>query len=313
MDATSSWSVWGLEASIAVQNPALIAEAERLVRGVVAQVDDACSRFRPDSELMRLQPELAAGVDVSPLLAALVQSALEAALWTDGDVDPTLGKDLVALGYDRDIARVRLDPAGAITTVSLPQRRTPGWRLVDLKGQTLTVPRNLQLDLGATAKAVAADRAASLVFDELGCGILVSLGGDIATAGPAPEGGWQVLVQDLPTDPWQQVTLGAGQAMATSSTQKRRWKHDSHDMHHILDPRCGLPAEPVWCSVTVAAPSCLLANAYSTAGIVRGFAAVSWFEHEGITARLMDQQGRTVATGGWPRENDVMMGADLHG
>ena len=122
-----------------------------------------------------------------------------------------------------------------------------------------------------------------------------------------------MLVQDLPTDPWQQVTLGAGQAMATSSTQKRRWKHDSHDMHHILDPRCGLPAEPVWRSVTVAAPSCLLANAYSTAGIVRGFAAVSWFEHEGITARLMDQQGRTVATGGWPRENDVMMGADLHG
>lgn len=313
MDATSSWSVWGLEASIAVENPTLIAEAERLVRRVVAQVDEACSRFRPDSELMRLQPELAAGVDVSPLLAALVQSALDAARWTDGDVDPTLGKDLVALGYDRAIARVRLDPAGAVTTLSLPQRRIPGWQLVDLKGHTLTVPRNLQLDLGATAKAVAADRAASLVFGELGCGILVCLGGDIATAGPAPEGGWQVLVQDLPTDPWQQVTLGAGQAMATSSTQKRRWKHDGHDMHHILDPKCGLPAEPVWRSVTVAAPSCLLANAYSTAGIVRGFPAVAWFEREGITARLMDQRGRTVATGGWPRENDVMMGADLHG
>ncbi|MEV8183786.1 FAD:protein FMN transferase [Specibacter sp. NPDC078692] len=313
MDAISSWSVWGLEASIAVENPALIAEAGRLVRGVVAQVDDACSRFRPDSELMRLQPELAAGVDVSPLLAALVQSALDAARWTDGDVDPTLGRDLVALGYDRDIARVRLDPAGAVTTVCVPQRRTPGWRLVDLKGQTLAVPRNLRLDLGATAKAVAADRAVSLVFGELGCGILVSLGGDIATAGPAPEGGWQVLVQDLPTDPWQQVALGAGQAMATSSTQKRRWKHEGQDMHHILDPRWGLPAETVWRSVTVAAPSCLLANAYSTAGIVRGFAAVSWFEQEGIAGRFVDQQGRTVATGSWPSEEYSTTVADSHG
>ena len=313
MGAISSWPVWGLEASIAVDSPAMLAAAECLVRGVVAQVDDACSRFRPDSELMRLQPGLAAGAEASPLLAALVQGALDAARWTDGDVDPTLGKDLETLGYDRDMARVRLGPAGAVATPSLPQRRTPGWRKVALEGQTLTVPGNLRLDLGATAKAVAADRAASRVFDELGCGILVSLGGDIATAGPEPEGGWQVLVQDLPTDPWQQVTLGAGQAMATSSTQKRRWKHDGHDMHHILDPRFGLPAEPVWRSVTVAASSCLLANAFSTAGIVRGFAAVAWFEREGIAGRLVDRQGRIVATGGWPREGLVATGADSHG
>ena len=313
MGGTASWPVWGLEASIAVEDPGVASDAERLVRGVVAQIDDACSRFRPDSELMRLQPVLSAGAEASPLLAALVQSALDAAHWTDGDVDLTLGKDMESLGYDRDIARVRLGSPRAVAPLSLPQRRTPGWRQVDLEGQKLAVPRNLRLDLGATAKAVAADRAASLVFEEMGCGILVSLGGDIATAGPEPEGGWQVLVQDLPTDPKQQVTLGAGQAMATSSTQKRRWKHEGHDMHHILDPRFGLPAEPVWRSVTVAASTCLLANAYSTAGIVRGFAAVAWFEREGIAGRLVDRQGRTVATGCWPREDDVLTGVDSRG
>lgn len=313
MDATTSWAVWGLEASVSVENPALVAEAEHLVRGVVTQVDDACSRFRPDSELMRLQPELATGAKAGPLLAALVQASLDAARWTDGDVDPTLGKDLEALGYDRDIALVRAGPDGAFATASLPQVRTPGWRQVSLDGQTLTVPRGLVLDLGATAKAVAADRAASLVFDVLGCGILVSLGGDIATAGPAPEGGWQVLVQDLPTDPWQQVTLGAGQAMATSSTQKRRWKYAGRDMHHILDPQLGLPVEPVWRSVTVAASSCLLANSYSTAGIVRGFPAVAWFECEGIAGRLVDRQGRTVSAGSWPRKDDVVQGVYSHG
>ncbi|RAX48665.1 hypothetical protein DQ353_14115 [Arthrobacter sp. AQ5-05] len=313
MGVTASWPVWGLEASIAVEDPGVASDAERLVRGVVAQIDDACSRFRPDSELMRLQPELDSGAEASPLLAALVRSALDAARWTDGDVDPTLGKDMESLGYDRDIARVRLGSSGAVATLSLPQRRTPGWQQVDLEGRKLTVPRNLRLDLGATAKAVAADRAASLVFDEMGCGILVSLGGDIATAGPEPEGRWQVLVQDLPTDPCQQVTLGAGRAMATSSTQKRRWKHDGHDMHHILDPRFGLPAEPVWRSVTVAASTCLLANAYSTAGIVRGFGAVAWFEREGIAGRLVDRQGRIVATGGWPGDEDMLTGVDSRG
>ncbi len=134
MDATSSWTVWGLEASIAVNESCLVAEAERLVRGVVAQVDEACSRFRPDSELMRLQPELAAGADVSPLLAPLVHSALDAARWTDGDVDPTLGMDLAALGYDRDIAQVRLDPAGAVATVTrrnTAPRAGGGWTSKD--------------------------------------------------------------------------------------------------------------------------------------------------------------------------------------
>jgi thiamine biosynthesis lipoprotein len=317
MGATSSWAVWGLEASIAVDNPAMVSEAEHLMRGVVAQVDDACSRFRTDSELMRLRPALAGGAEVGPLLASLVESALDAAHWTDGDVDPTLGNDMESLGYDRDIVQVRLEPedavSGIVGTLSLQNRRTSGWRQVELKGQKLTVPRNVQLDLGATAKAVAADRAASLIFDELGCGVLVSLGGDIATAGSEPEGGWQVLVQDLPEDPRQQVTLRAGHAMATSSTQKRRWKHDGLCMHHILDPRFGLPAEPVWRSVTVAASSCLLANAYSTAGIVRGFAAVAWFESVGVSGRLVDRQGRVVATGGWPREDHMMTGLNSNG
>ncbi|PVZ53344.1 FAD:protein FMN transferase [Arthrobacter sp. H-02-3] len=146
----------------------------------------------------------------------------------------------------------------------------------------------------------------------------VSLGGDLATAGPGPGSPgaaasgagpgaaepWQVLVQDLPTDRSQHIALDPGSAMATSSTQKRRWKHAGADVHHILDPRFGLPAEAVWKTVTVAAPTCLEANAFSTAGIVRGFAAVAWFRSAGVTARLVDQRGRIVTTGGWPAESN---------
>ncbi|MDO5753122.1 FAD:protein FMN transferase, partial [Arthrobacter sp.] len=247
----------------------------------------------------------ASGVRVSPLLTHLIASALDAAQRTDGDVDPTLGHELDALGYDRDLTEIRLLPVGTAGPPTPPKVRSLGWSRVRLEGEFLTVPEGLRLDLGATAKAVTADLAAARVSLELGCGVFVNLGGDIATSGPAPAGGWQVLVQDLPEDPAQQVTLGAGHAVATSSTQKRRWQHAGRPIHHILDPRFGLPAEAIWRSVTVAAPSCLRANTYSTAGIVRGFAAVQWFQRCGIAARLVDEQGRVVTTGGWPLAEDM--------
>lgn len=313
--------MWGLEASVSVTDSTHLAAAERLVRAEVAAVDLACSRFRKDSELMLLQAALASGSTVSPLLALLVRSALDAARWTDGEVDPTLGRDMDALGYDRDISQLRLLPDGGVA--ALPRARSGSWQDVRLEGLSLVVPDSLRLDLGATAKAVAADRAASRAAAGLGCGVLVSLGGDIATAGVAPSGGWQVLVQDQPGDPRQQVTLRPGRAMATSSTQKRRWQHGGRTVHHILDPRFGLPAEPAWRSVTVAATSCLQANAFSTAGIVRGFAAREWFNSLGVSARMVDLQGRAVATGSWPRENlggfrhgvpdKAMAGAQTHG
>ena len=304
MAGHASWTVWGLEAVVTVTEPEHIDTAEDLVRAVIADVDEACSRFRTDSELVRIQPHLPAGVRISPLLALLVESSLDAARLTTGDVDPTLGNDMDALGYDRDLAQVLLSPSEVTPRIAPQGEREPGWSRIRLVDGVLTVPDGLRLDLGATAKAVAADRAAAHVSATLGCGVLVSLGGDIATAGPVPDGGWQVLVQDLPADPAQQVTLRAGHAMATSSTQKRRWQHAGRSVHHILDPRFGLPAEPVWRSVTVAGSSCLQANAYSTAGIVRGFAAVEWFRRGGIAARLLDRQGRLVTTGGWPSNVD---------
>ncbi|MDN4645352.1 FAD:protein FMN transferase [Arthrobacter sp. PsM3] len=318
MVASESWTVWGMEAGVTVTDAGALAAAAAIVRRTLADIDDACSRFRNDSELAILGPQLAAGARVSPLLALLVEGALDAARWTDGDVDPTLGRELEALGYDRDIVSVRLFPGrgveeGAASGLPPAAREASGWSRVSLSGRTLTVPAGTRLDLGATAKAIAADRAAGQVYSELGCGVLVSLGGDLASAGPAPEGGWQVLVQDLADDPAQQLSLGAGFAMATSSTQKRRWEHEGAQVHHILDPRFGLPAETVWRSVTVAAPTCLEANAFSTAGVVRGFRAVDWFRGRGIAGRFVDQHGRTIVTGAWPSEQPAASGRRHHG
>ncbi len=330
MAAQSTWTVWELEASVTVTDAGALAGAERIVRDVVAAVDAACSRFRSDSELLVLQPRMAQGVAVSPMFRLLLQRALDAAAMTGGDVDPTLGADLAALGHGPDqlgTTGLRSVPVPALAngaartpapasaaSPDMPATRAPGWTRLGLDTTTLTLPAELRLDLGATAKAVAADLAAAEVHQRLGCGVLVGLGGDLASAGQGPHedgqpGQWQILVQDLPADPAQHISLAPGYALATSSTQKRRWTHRGTDVHHILDPRFGLPAEPVWRSVTVAAPTCLEANAYSTAAIVRGHAAVDWFRAENIVARLVDRRGRIVTTGGWPTDSQGSRGA----
>ena len=295
------WRDWSCDVSVVVSSETDADAAADVVRQVMNTVELACSRFRPDSELAILADRLAGGAPVSPTLAMLVDGALEVARLTDGDVDPTLGFILIDLGYSEDIAKLAPTQAGDRTIVKMEvSERRPGWTRVRLEGSELTVPADLMLDLGASGKALAVDLAVAEVAKQLGCAALVNIGGDLATAGPALADGWQIVVQDLPHDPRQQVTLAAGAAMATSSTQKRRWSKGGQAFHHLLDPHSGLPADPVWRSVTVAAKDCLRANAYSSAAIVRGFRAVDWLDALGISARFVDRQGRIVTTGSWP-------------
>jgi thiamine biosynthesis lipoprotein len=295
-------------------------QAQRLVQAYLATVGAACSRFEP-SELACVQAFAAAGGDmlavpISELLADLVDAALDAARRTGGDVDPTLAGDLSALGYDRDFARLsqvqlpRVQP-GAIRTgairVSLVRRRRHDWRDVRLTGAgtqspRLQLPPGVHLDLGASAKAFAADRSAELVAAQLGCGVLVALGGDIAVAGAVPDGGWQILVQDGAGQPASTVALHAG-GMATSSTLSRAWQHGTRAIHHILDPATGQPAEPVWRTVTVVAGSCAEANMLSTASIVRGWKGLAPLRDAGLPARLVGGDGHVLRLGGWPADD----------
>lgn len=313
-----SWDLWTTTAQVVVrgEDPRALDAAEAEVRRVTDEVEAACSRFRPDSELMRRSADLVDGCEVSEALAGLVRIALDAAAATDGDVDPALGSRMISLGYDlaRPIAP-ELPDAGApglAPVSSWPlgarghDRDVAGsgsrWRGVVLDGRRLRIPEGVVLDLGATAKAAAADAAAAAAHRATGAGVLVSLGGDIATAGAGPAGGWQVLVQDVDGDPAQTVTLADGWAIATSSTRRRRWERDGTPMHHILDPRWGVPAAPVWRSVTIAAPTCATANTWSTAAVVRGARAVADLEALRLPARFVDASRRVVTTSPWPSD-----------
>ncbi|MFC0532715.1 FAD:protein FMN transferase [Phytohabitans kaempferiae] len=293
----AAFSALGTTAVLLVTDGAALAEGERLLRADLAEVDAAYSRFRDDSEIVRLGAYEGRPAPVSPLLAGALYAALRAAEATDGLVDPTVGQTMIDLGYDRDFALV-----GAASGPAPAPRPAPGWWRVRLDSEAgeVVVPRGVRLDLGSTGKAYAADRAAARIA-ALGCGVLVSLGGDLATAGPAPEGGWLVGVGDdhraaAPGDPV--VTIRSG-ALATSSVAVRAWRRAGRAVHHIVDPRTGdLPA-PVWRTVSVAARSCVDANAAATAAIVRGEGADAWLDGARLPARLVGHDGGVVTVGGW--------------
>ncbi|MGW6907634.1 FAD:protein FMN transferase [Streptomyces sp. NPDC054940] len=303
--AAADWRALGTGVRLVVTDPALLDSCNLLLARYLAEVDASCSRFRTDSELAALDAASGRPVRVSPLLAEALTVALRAAEATDGAVDPTVGSAMEAIGYDRDFTLVREDDR----PVRLRVRRAPGWRQIELDRErgTVTVPVGVRLDLGATAKAWAADRAATMLAETAGCGVLVSLGGDTAVAGEPPTGGWQIRVQDVtgpvdetpPQGPYVTVGLHSG-GLATSGTAARTWRRDGHTLHHIVDPRTGLPVRSPWRTVSVAARTCADANAASTAALVKGAGAERWLTGLGLPARLVSQDGLVVTTPAWP-------------
>jgi len=325
----ASWRALGTTATVVVTDAAALADARAAVEAELAAIDRAASRFREDSELLALNAAAGGGpVAVSPLLAQAIAVALRAARTTGGAVDPTLCGDLVRAGYDRDFgelaaAREVVGATGAHTASGLavargPRGRTlprrPAWPAIQLdraRGR-VTLPAGVALDLGATAKALAADRAAHAAQRAGGCGVLVSLGGDVAVAGPAPGDGWAIHVTEDHAAPesaaGQTVTIRSG-GLATSGTTVRRWRAGGERRHHILDPRTGRPAAVVWRTASVAAASCVDANTASTAAIVRGADAAAWLLRHRLPARLVAARGRVLLVGSWPRRDAAPVAA----
>lgn len=288
---SATWRALGTSVQLVVTDH--LEQARHAVESVLDEVDRAASRFRDDSELARLP--VGTWTEVSPLLAQLLTAALDAARWTDGLVDPTVGASMRDLGYDRTFALVTKE--GAPLTVV---RRPVGWRHLEVDGTRVRAPEGL--DLGATAKGAAADLAVAAA-GTVSRSALVSLGGDLATAGDQT---WPVLVTDTAdpdvTDDSGQVVELCGGALATSGTRARRWTRGGQVVHHLLDPRDGLPTRGPWRTVSVLAPTCLLANTASTAAVVAGADAVRWLRERGASARLVAEDGEVVLVGDWPPE-----------
>jgi len=296
----------GTTAIVVVRRPGCLPRARAALVRELEAVDLACSRFRDDSELVRLNRHAGDEVEVGPYLLRALEVALGAAEATDGAVDPTVGEALRLAGYDRTFALVRLRDGRLVNVSAAPGG---GWRRIEIdrERRTVWIPGGAEVDLGATAKALAADRAARAAAEATGDGALVSIGGDVAVAGDAPGDGWSIGLADDHAAPFPEggptVSVCSG-GLATSGTCVRNWATASGRAHHIIDPRTGTPAVTPWRTVSVTAASCVDANTASTTAVVLGEAAPEWLAARRLPARLVREDGDVVRVAGWPEETE---------
>ncbi|PSR68336.1 FAD:protein FMN transferase [Nocardia sp. MDA0666] len=285
-----------------------LARAADLVRARLDDLDRAASRFRADSELAVINSRSAesarAGrseqvrIPVGTTLGSCLRAAMRTQRLTSGLVSASLGAALIACGYDDDLDAVRargdMGPLAA-DQISIPLRHM----IFDEQRGEVALSPGTVLDLGASAKAWAADTIAAELAAIGPGGYLVNLGGDIAVAGTGPPQGWSIGVRDW-NDAVVQVVTSTGQAFATSSTRLRTWVRGGIRRHHIIDPRTGLSARTRWAQVTCAGPDAVQANAASTAAIILDDQAPRWLTDRGVPACLMTVDHEVVTTPGWP-------------
>jgi FAD:protein FMN transferase len=252
-------------------------EAEAIER-LFADWEQVFSRFRPQSELNRIDADPAPVVIVSRLFASVLRDALEAAAATDGLVDPTLGGAIVAAGYDRDFA---LLPARDSQPPSPP---VPGrWRSLRLSGRLLTRPPGTALDLNGVVKSLAVDASLELLEGDG----FVAAGGDVAARGAVAVG--------LPGGGSLRLRSGG---LATSGITVRHWHRGGRLQHHLIDPRSGRPSTSRWDEVTVAAGSCLAADVAAKAAFLLGDDGPGWLDGRGLPGRFLEQ-GELLANDRW--------------
>ncbi len=301
MSTVRQWSDWSCSVRVVAERGSGD-RVETIVRDLMADVERASSRFRPDTDLVRVARHAGRLVPVSRVCVDLVQVALEAADRTRGVVDPTVGATLVSLGYDADIDVVAAAPRGAVATA--PSSAT--WRDVRVHAALglVGVPTGVELDLGSIAKAWTVDEAARRVASSTGGAALVEVGGDVGTAGRARRP-WQVDVAETRGGASTRVAVDGG-GLATSSTVARRWTtRDGRPVHHLVDPATGRPSDSPWRTVSVWAPTAVLANTLSTAAVVRGPQVLTSLERADVAARVVTVDGDVVLVGAWPAETEV--------
>ena len=274
----------------------LLAAADAGVDGALAaaeaefhRLEALLSRFRPDSELSRLNE--AGTLEAGPDLRRVVELALAARERSGGRFDPTVHDALVAAGYDRSFELVPAETDACTGMSNDMDRHGQRSMSIHVQGSAITLGEGARLDLGGIGKGYAAERAAEILGAAAPC--LVNAGGDIATRG----GSWTVGV-DTAAEPLT-LELAGGNALATSGRDRRRWTRGGRELHHLIDPRTGAPAESDLLRVTVVAADAVDAEVAAKALFLAGAdAAVAEANEAGIPAVLVTADNRTLLAGG---------------
>jgi thiamine biosynthesis lipoprotein len=256
-------------------------------RAEIERLEALLSRFRPDSELSQLNH--ARRMRVGPDLARVLSAALKLRQRTGGRFDPTLGRAIMACGYDRSFEGIADDerPLG-------DSAGGDGAVFVDTASGWVELGAGVDVDLGAIAKGDAADRACAILA--WAGPSLVNAGGDIVVSGPRHEEPWPVAV----ATPRGRLVLNLETgALATSGTDRRRWWRAGQQHHHALEPSCGRSAATDVTRATAVACTGAEADALATALVIAGASgACSLADQWGVPAVLVDGEGDVRFAGG---------------
>lgn len=282
--------------TITVLLPIAEARIATSVADLFARWEQALTRFVPTSELMELNQRGGSVVIVSPLLFAVLSTAIMAAQATDGIYDPTLLNQLRQAGYDRTFEQVPAQQPAAPTTGS------PGgaWHAIRLDAATSSVylPAGAQIDLGGIAKGMAVDAALDLLRQQGITCALVNAGGDLGVIGLPPcLDHWPVAAPDGTV-----LRLNRG-ALATSGIARRHWQQGHAMRHHLIDPRTGTSAQSGLHTVTVVTDRCAQAEIAAKVAFILGPTdGRDFLEQHGLVGALWHTDGSTTLTEGWPKD-----------
>lgn len=281
--------------AIADQPETVFIERADAAFGWFQHIEQVCSRFDPASELSRLSTHVGEPVPVSPLLYEAVRFALEVARLSDGAFDPTVGHTLARHGFNRHYI------TGQVTDVPAVSPDASDYRDVHLDpaAHTITLQKPLLLDLGAVAKGLAIDLAAKEL--EVFARAVVEAGGDLHARGRnAANEPWRVGIRHpRQVDALIETISISDMAVCTSGDYERRGPRG--DDHHLIDPHSGASVESV-ASVTVIAPTAMVADALATAAFVLGpTRGLRFLEEQGVDALIYSSTLERSATRGLAR------------
>lgn len=288
------FTVWGMSGTLLVSDPTAEVLAHETLWSWVQRADHAINRFVPTSEISRLNAKGSLD-NASDDFLMFLQAAQEVSELTNGLCDPTVLPALLAWGYDRDFEELSdltpVVPEASLASAGIASVTVADRRVTSVSG----------LDFGASAKAFVADAIA--VELESRTGVLVEIGGDVAVRTMGSEAPWAIgVAPDGPDERAPRISVASG-GVATSSMTHRVWSTSKGRAHHIIDPRTGRPATSRWAAITVAAPSCLYANALATAGFLWDEEAPWHIGQTGWAGRLVGHDGDVVTVGSWPKED----------
>jgi FAD:protein FMN transferase len=259
-----------------------------LARMSIDHLERCWSRFRPESDISRLNHAAGSTVHIDPATAVLLRAMLDGWRATAGAFDPTLLAALVGLGYAAswdDPATVTSLPHGSLLRGDLDQVS------IDPQLNLASLPPGVCLDPGGIGKGLAADLVIARLITAGALGASISIGGDVAVRGCAPQdGGWLVGVADpmnLDVEAAQLAIVEGG--VATSGTLRRSWLGaDGTPVHHLLDPTTARPAhhDREIVAATVVAGTAAWAEVWTKALMVHGTATMPVLDRHGLGAHI---------------------------